>query len=154
MIPLCTGLLPGYAAAYFIVDRYGRRPLQLVGFVMLFLLLLIMGSFPFFTTSLSIILTAIFLHPGILFNKFAPVDTDGHVTGNLAIPVLYCLTSFFLNAPNVSTFLVPCESYPTRYRSTMHGVAAASGKLGAIISQLVIYKLLRNQDSNRSIQVM
>jgi len=29
---------------------------------------------------------------------------------------------------------VPGEVFPTRYRSTCHGISAASGKLGAIVA--------------------
>jgi PHS family inorganic phosphate transporter-like MFS transporter len=32
---------------------------------------------------------------------------------------------------------VPGECFPTRYRSTSHGISAASGKLGAILAQVV-----------------
>ncbi|KAF5341552.1 hypothetical protein D9758_012570 [Tetrapyrgos nigripes] len=32
--------------------------------------------------------------------------------------------------------IVPGEAFPTRYRSTAHGISAASGKLGAIIAQV------------------
>ena len=35
--------------------------------------------------------------------------------------------------PNATTFVVPSEVFHTRYRSTLHGVSAAMGKLGAII---------------------
>ena len=43
---------------------------------------------------------------------------------------------FFLNfGPNATTFVIPGEVFPTRYRSTAHGISAALGKLGAIISQ-------------------
>lgn len=80
-----------------------------------------------------------------------PLDPNAAVPtlgGQKAFLVLYCLASFFLNCgPNTTTFIVPGESFPTRYRSTMNGVAAASGKLGAIISQLVIYGQLWNSDS-------
>ena len=52
--------------------------------------------------------------------------------------VLYCLANFFQNfGPNTTTFIVPGEVFPTRYRATAHGISAASGKLGAVISQLV-----------------
>jgi MFS transporter, PHS family, inorganic phosphate transporter len=54
--------------------------------------------------------------------------------------VLYCLASFFANfGPNVTTFIIPGEIFPTRYRSTAHGITAASGKLGAIISQAIFF---------------
>ncbi len=39
--------------------------------------------------------------------------------------------------PNATTFIVPGECFPTRYRSTSHGLSAASGKVGAIIAQVV-----------------
>ncbi len=42
-----------------------------------------------------------------------------------------------LSGPNATTFIVPGECFPTRYRSTSHGISAASGKVGAIIAQVV-----------------
>lgn len=51
---------------------------------------------------------------------------------------LLCLANFFQNfGPNTTTFIVPGEVFPTRYRSTAHGISAASGKLGAVIAQIV-----------------
>ena len=51
---------------------------------------------------------------------------------------LFCIANFFQNfGPNTTTFIVPGEAFPTRYRSTAHGISAASGKLGAVIAQLV-----------------
>jgi len=50
---------------------------------------------------------------------------------------LYCLGNFFFNfGPNTTTFIIPGEVFPTRYRSTGHGISAGSGKLGAIIAQV------------------
>ena len=40
-----------------------------------------------------------------------------------------------LLGPNATTFIVPGECFPTRYRSTYYGISAASGKLGAVIAQ-------------------
>jgi len=55
-----------------------------------------------------------------------------------ALLALYTLAQFFFNAgPNSTTFIVPGECFPTRYRSTSHGISAASGKVGAIIAQVV-----------------
>jgi MFS transporter, PHS family, inorganic phosphate transporter len=39
--------------------------------------------------------------------------------------------------PNATTFIVPGECFPTRYRSTSHGISAGSGKIGAIVAQVV-----------------
>jgi PHS family inorganic phosphate transporter-like MFS transporter len=55
---------------------------------------------------------------------------------------LYCLANFFQNfGPNTTTFIVPGEAFPTRYRSTAHGISAASGKLGAIVAQVGFARL-------------
>lgn len=57
--------------------------------------------------------------------------------GRVAFVVLYCLANFFQNfGPNTTTFIVPGEAFPTRYRATAHGISAASGKLGAVVAQL------------------
>lgn len=62
-----------------------------------------------------------------------------HVMSNGAKAALLCLCYFFFNfGPNSTTFIVPGECFPTRYRSTSHGLSAASGKIGAIIAQVVI----------------
>ena len=53
---------------------------------------------------------------------------------------LYCLANFFQNfGPNVTTFVIPGEVFPTRYRSTGHGFSAACGKLGAIVAQAIFF---------------
>lgn len=59
--------------------------------------------------------------------------------GMLAIYVLIQL--FFNWGPNTTTFIVPGECFPTRYRSTSHGISAASGKIGSIIAQGAISPL-------------
>ncbi|CDP04084.1 unnamed protein product [Coffea canephora] len=47
---------------------------------------------------------------------------------------LYALTFFFSNfGPNTTTFTVPAELFPARFRSTCHGISGAAGKLGAIV---------------------
>jgi PHS family inorganic phosphate transporter-like MFS transporter len=52
---------------------------------------------------------------------------------------LYCLAIFFCNfGPNVTTFVIAAEVFPTRYRSTAHGISAAVGKLGAISAQCLV----------------
>ena len=52
---------------------------------------------------------------------------------------LYCLANFFQNfGPNTTTFVVPGEVFPTRYRSTAYGISAACGKLGAVIAQIML----------------
>ncbi len=72
---------------------------------------------------------------------------SGFIGSGGAVILLYCLAGFFENfGPNVTSFVVPGEVFPTRYRSTAHGISAASGKLGSIIAQIIVSR-------NRSPQV-
>ena len=49
--------------------------------------------------------------------------------------IIYITAQFFCNfGPNTTTFIIPGEVFPTRFRSTCHGISAASGKAGAILS--------------------
>ncbi|GLU00101.1 hypothetical protein SLE2022_174950 [Rubroshorea leprosula] len=51
--------------------------------------------------------------------------------------ILYGLTFFFANfGPNTTTFIVPAELFPARFRSTCHGISGAKGKVGAIIGTI------------------
>lgn len=55
---------------------------------------------------------------------------------------IYILIQLFFNwGPNTTTFIVPGECFPTRYRSTSHGISAGSGKIGSIIAQGAIAPL-------------
>ena len=48
---------------------------------------------------------------------------------------LFTLSQLVLNAgPNCTTFLLPVEVFPTRVRASAHGIAAASGKAGALLT--------------------
>ncbi|KAK7954052.1 hypothetical protein PG988_014746 [Apiospora saccharicola] len=107
IILVLAGAVPGYWVSAAIIDTVGRKPVQLFGFLMLTLTFCIMG-FSFWNLS-----------------------------GN-ALMVLYTITQFFFNAgPNSTTFIIPAEVFPTRYRSTSHGISAATGKVGAILAQCV-----------------
>merc|ERR1712000_235916 len=46
---------------------------------------------------------------------------------------MYCFLLFALQfGPNVTTYVIPSTVYPKEVRSTMNGLSAASGKLGAV----------------------
>lgn len=48
---------------------------------------------------------------------------------------LFALSQLFLNmGPNCTTFLLPAEVFPTRVRGTAHGISAAAGKCGAVLT--------------------
>jgi len=68
---------------------------------------------------------------------------------------LYCLANFFQNfGPNVTTFVVPGEAFPTRYRSTAHGISAASGKLGAVVAQVGFARMRNIGGTNHFVRHM
>lgn len=107
LILVCAGALPGYWASVATIDTLGRKPIQIMGFSML---------------------TALFVVIGFAYNV---LPTNG-------LFALYVAAQFFFNfGPNMTTFIVPGECFPTRYRSTSHGISAATGKLGAVIAQVV-----------------
>ncbi|KAM6499657.1 phosphate permease [Amanita muscaria] len=109
--------VPGYALSFAFVDSWGRKPIQFMGFTALGILFIALGSaFP-------------------RLSKAGP-------GGNDAITFLYCLASFFQNfGPNATTFVIPGELFPTRYRSTCYGIVAASGKVGATLALVIFHSV-------------
>lgn len=105
LIIVLAGAVPGYWVTVATVDTIGRKPIQLAGFF---------------------ILTILFIAMGFGYDKLG-------ANGLLGI---YVVAQFFFNfGPNSTTFIVPGECFPTRYRSTSHGISAASGKIGSIIGE-------------------
>lgn len=98
--------LPGYWFAMALINKMGRYRMQQFGFLM--------------STICFTILAA-------AYNT--PLRTTA---GGAGFVIFYGLTYFFANfGPNSTTFLMPSEAFPTRARSTAHGLSAASGKIGA-----------------------
>ncbi|KAL6214959.1 hypothetical protein ACLB2K_014391 [Fragaria x ananassa] len=70
---------------------------------------------------------------------------------NIGFIVIYGLTFFFANfGPNSTTFVVPAEIFPARFRSTCHGISAAFGKAGAIIGAFGFLYASQNQDKAKA----
>ncbi|KAL2520029.1 putative inorganic phosphate transporter 1-7 [Forsythia ovata] len=64
---------------------------------------------------------------------------------------MYGLTFFFANfGPNSTTFVVPAEIFPARFRSTCHGISAAAGKAGAIVGAFGFLYAAQNQDKSKT----
>jgi PHS family inorganic phosphate transporter-like MFS transporter len=123
-----AGLIPGSYACFFFIDSWGRKPIQLMGFCILTILFATMG----------------FAHDRLSSTTNGGSTTPGSITtpGTSFYVALYCLSNFFSNfGPNTTTFVIPGEAFPTRYRATAHGISAASGKLGAIIAQVGFARL-------------
>ena len=112
---LFFGFLPGYYVSAFTIDRLGRRTIQLWGFAAL--------------TVIYVIIAA------------AHKPLEKSPAGTI---ILYILGQFFQNfGPNSTTFLLSAELFPTRFRSTAHGISAAVGKLGAVIASYGIALLIK-----------
>ncbi|KIM62761.1 hypothetical protein SCLCIDRAFT_1214873 [Scleroderma citrinum Foug A] len=122
-----AGLIPGYWVSFLFIDSWGRKPIQLMGFI---------------------VLTILFATMGFAYDKLTATKTGTNV-----FVFLYCLTNFFQNfGPNTTTFVVPGEAFPTRYRSTAHGISAASGKLGAVVAQLGFGQLVNIGGKNKFVK--
>lgn len=116
----CGASLGGYYAASFLIDSklYGRRKMQILGFLMCFVL---------------------FIVPAFHYHYYTEKP---HVQ---AFQAMYFLSSFFNQfGPNSVTFLVAAEVYPTPIRASAHGFSAATGKLGALTAA-VLYNYIDTQ---------
>ncbi|KAJ2004784.1 hypothetical protein H4R26_002318 [Coemansia thaxteri] len=102
------GSVPGYWISVFTIERLGRKKIQLLGFGILAVLYLVLG-----------------------FGYHQILDKSAG-----AFIFIFSLAQLFQNfGPNVTTFVIPGEVFPTRFRATAHGISAAMGKLGAIVAQ-------------------
>jgi len=101
--------LPGYILAVLFMDMVGRWRLQVSGFVGVAALFLILG---FFTHQLQ-------AYPGSYLAIYAG--------------------TFLLNdfGPNTTIFVMAATVFPTSARTTCAGIAAATGKLGAVMGGLL-----------------
>ncbi|KAG0088864.1 Inorganic phosphate transporter pho84, partial [Podila epicladia] len=109
IIIVLLGAVPGYWVTVFTIERLGRIKIQVIGFVMSCILFCVLG---------------------FAYNQIKNYSVALFV-------FLFAATQFFQNfGPNSTTFIIPGEVFPTRYRSTGHGIAAGSGKLGAIVAQV------------------
>ncbi|KNG82393.1 MFS phosphate transporter [Aspergillus nomiae NRRL 13137] len=112
--------LVGYYLASFLIDNklYGRKWMQMVGFLMCFVL---------------------FVVPAFHYKYYTSPE---HIK---EFQTMYFLSSFFNQfGPNSVTFLVAAEVFPTPIRATAHGLSAAAGKAGALLAS-VLYNYIDTQ---------
>ncbi|KAK6939182.1 Major facilitator, sugar transporter-like [Dillenia turbinata] len=106
IIAICS-TIPGYWATVFLMDHVGRVKIQALGFFFMATCLLAIGL---------------------------PYATYWNTHSGFGFIFLYGLTFCFSNfGPNTTTFIVPAELFPARFRSTSHGISGAVGKVGAIV---------------------
>ena len=115
------GFLAGIAVAIALADRWGRIPLQIFGFLGCALGLLI--------------------------------ATAGSAGSSLNLPVIFVgffLFQFMTNlGPNAQTYLLAGELFPVGVRGLGAGFAAASGKVGAVITAFLFPSLQSQLGSER-----
>lgn len=118
-LPFLVGF-PGYFTAAALMDKLGRRTIQILGFAMMAILYL------------TIVNLMIVQGTNII----------GFLIPTSYALAIYALTFFFIDfGPNTTTFVVPAEVYPTSRRTTGHGISAAAGKAGAAVATLLFPSL-------------
>ena len=95
--------VPGYWIAVGSIDIVGRRFLQWMGFLVMAISYLVIGL-EYSTLKSNI-------------DLFIVIFGISYMFGNIG--------------PNTTTFILPTELFPTKIRSTAHGIAASIAKLGA-----------------------
>ncbi|WP_025737307.1 MFS transporter [Mycobacterium genavense] len=91
-----------------LLDRIGRKPLQMLGFGLSALSMALIAAIPGLTSTVT---------------PFA---------------VVFGLSLFGIAVgPNYTTMLLAAESYPTEIRSTAHGISAGTAKVGAFLGALI-----------------
>ncbi|KAL2065150.1 hypothetical protein VTL71DRAFT_4291 [Oculimacula yallundae] len=112
LIIVSLGALVGCAITFIAIEKLGRRNIQIIGFSWLFILFIVIGG------------------------SFFHLYENGK---SAALIVLYILCQIFFNfGPNTTTYIMPAELFPTRYRGLCHGISAAFGKLGSVAAQLFL----------------
>ncbi|KAJ3310297.1 phosphate transporter [Boothiomyces sp. JEL0838] len=104
------GTVPGYWMTVALIEKMGRKYIQCLGFIVIGTCLTILALF-----------WNIIKESAALFI------------------FVFTISQFFFNfGPNVTTFVIPSELFPTRFRSRCHGISAASGKVGAIVGVALV----------------
>ena len=117
--------VPGYIVAILLLDKSGRRSIQVLGFGMMGLMFLLIGLIPAVTTTA------------------------------LAFALLYGISYFFTEfGPNTTTFIYPAEIFPTQVRTTAHGISAGAGKLGAFLGAFLFPDFLASSWGVRGAEIV
>lgn len=120
------GFLAGICCAIALADRWGRIRLQILGFIGCALGLLVAAA--------------------------------GSVGNQTNLPLIvggFLLFQFMTNlGPNAQTYLLAGEVFPTRVRGLGAGVAAAAGKVGAVLTAFVFPTLLESWGTERLLPLL
>ncbi|KAF2733715.1 inorganic phosphate transporter 1-4 /Pi cotransporter [Polyplosphaeria fusca] len=125
LVMVSIGACIGGAAMIKVIKYASPKVIQFWGFLVLFVLFIVTGS---------------------AWTKLLESSRSGLI-------VLYVLSQIAFNlGPNVTTFIIPAEIFPTRYRCTAHGIAAASGKLGSWLVQIFLAFAFKGGEKNTNEQ--
>mmetsp|Transcript_2448 Transcript_2448/g.2556 ORF Transcript_2448/g.2556 Transcript_2448/m.2556 type:complete len:767 (+) Transcript_2448:215-2515(+) len=119
-----VALIPGFYVTVLTVDVMGRKIIQFFGFIVMAIWCSsCSGSYRFLT------------HPNK--NMDEKVNMDGPKSNYLVQAsgwmVMFGLTFFFASwGPATTTYIIPAELFPTKWRVTGYSLCAAAGSLGSI----------------------
>ena len=117
--------VPGYVVAILLLDKTGRRSIQILGFGMMALMFLLIGIIPSITTVA------------------------------LQFVLLYGISYFFTQfGPNTTTFIYPAEIFPVEVRTTGHGISAGAGKMGAFAGAFLFPDMLASSLGVRGAEIV
>ena len=117
--------VPGYVVAILLLDKTGRRSIQILGFGMMALMFLLIGIIPSVTTVA------------------------------LQFVLLYGISYFFTEfGPNTTTFIYPAEIFPVEVRTTGHGISAGAGKMGAFVGAFLFPDMLASSLGVRGAEIV
>ncbi|RMD42613.1 hypothetical protein DV735_g2506, partial [Chaetothyriales sp. CBS 134920] len=125
LVILNVGSFLGMVIMILFASRVNRVTLQKVGFCVLAIIFVILGS--------------IFIALPI--------------SGGPGIIAMYIIAQTAFNfGPNATTYIISAEAFPTRFRSSCHGISAGAGKLGSILVQIfsAYYKFGSSSTSHHS----
>lgn len=117
--------LPGYAVAILLLDKTGRKSIQLLGFGVTAIAYLMIGLIPAVSANVA---------PFVLL-----------------FGISYFFTEF---GPNTTTFVYPAEIFPVEVRTTGHGISAAAGKMGAFAGAYLFPDMLASSWGLRGAEVV
>ena len=96
------------------MDKFGRKTIQVLGFVIM----------------------------AATFSAMALIPNIQHLVAPFLI--IYGISYFFTEfGPNATTFVYPAEIFPVEYRTTGHGIAPATGKPGAFVGVFLFPILMK-----------
>jgi MFS transporter, PHS family, inorganic phosphate transporter len=117
--------VPGYFVAIALLDRSGRKSIQLLGFGLMGLMFLLIG-----------------IIPSVAANAWPFL-------------ILYGVSYFFTEyGPNTTTFIYPAEIFPVEVRTTGHGISAGLGKMGAFAGAYLFPDMLASSMGIRGAEIV